>query len=173
MAALADLMTAAVIGIALDLQWAVAAAVAADTRLHHTTTTTTAVAHRAAIALVATITADAHHLENFMIDVTQGMGVLHHVVAWEARMSMVHRVPATPKILTMLGSDHLPVATTIPMPMAMVAPTRQDALHRLVALAHAAPEVARHMSLLPNILREDVTNLCSRGLSLKVYEGLD
>jgi len=103
-------MTADVIDTALALPWAVAAV--AVTHPLHTTTTTTAAAPLVATVLVATTTADAHRLESFMTGVMEGTDDLRRVVAWEGRMSMVHRVRVTLTILTMPGPDHLPVATT-------------------------------------------------------------
>ena len=78
------------------------------------TTTTTVAAPLVATALAATIiAADLPHATS-MRGVMAVTDDPHPVVAWEDRMSMVHHAPATLTILTMLGPDHLHVATTTP-----------------------------------------------------------
>jgi len=107
-------MTAVVIGTALARPWAAVVVVEVVTHLPPTTTTMTAGVPLVATVLAAMTTAAEHRLVSSMTGVMEGMDVPHRVVAWEGLMSMVHRVPVTLTILTILGLDLLLVATMTP-----------------------------------------------------------
>lgn len=133
-----DQMTAAVIDIALVPQWAAVEAAAEEEEVTHLLRTKTImidVDPLEATALVAMTTAGALRLVSSMTGVMEVMVAPLRVVAWEDPMR----------------PDHLPVATTIPMPTVMAAPTKQVAHRPHEVLVHAAPEVDPRMSLRRNI----------------------